>query len=239
MPVQTTGRPLDEAGEPTAGPALEIEPDGRAMELFAESPHALASSPGMGMWSTILRYPESNEAETPAMVVWLSPEATALPAHVHASRTEAFRPARGELTVVVDDTPHHIGTGEEYTVEPGDPHYFRNDTDDFVAFEVEVPWTRTIDTQYMTAGLDHEGYFGADGEYGEPDFVQGLLLAEYVSAETRIPIAPRLVQQALWATVNRIARLTGRRAMDERYLRDRFWESHVEQPDSHEASGTR
>lgn len=238
MRSQTTGRPLDDAGEPTEGTALEINPDGRAMELFSDSPHALASSPGMGMWSTILRYPESSEKDTPAMLVWLSPEATTLPTHIHTSSTETFRPAEGELTVVVDDDPQHLAIGEELTVEPGSPHYFRNDTDDFVAFQVEVPWKKTIDTQYMTAGLDHEGYFGADDGYGEPDFIQGLLLAEYVNDETRIPIAPQFVQQVLWASIGRIARLTGRRAMDERYLRDRFWESHVEQPDSDEATGT-
>ncbi|WP_367176182.1 cupin domain-containing protein [Haloarcula rubripromontorii] len=231
MPSQITGRPLDDAGAPTTGPALEIDPEGRAMELFSESPHALASSPGMGMWSTILRYPESGANRTPAMLVWLGPEATTLPAHVHTSSTETFQSVEGELTVVVDDCPKRLATGEELTVDPGDPHYFRNDTDDFVAFQVEVPWKKTIDTQYMVAGLDHEGYLGADDEYGEPDFVQGLLLAEYVKAETQITIAPQVVQQLLWASIGRVARLTGRRAMDERYLRDQFWESNVEQPD--------
>ncbi len=231
MSSQITGRPLDDAGTSAEGPALEIDPNGRAMELFSESPHALASSPGMGMWSTILEYPDADEDGTPSMLVWLGPDATTLPAHIHKSSTETFRPVRGELTVVIDERPQHIATGDEFTVEPGEPHYFRNDTDGFVAFQVDVPWTKTIDTQYMTAGLDHEGYFGADDEYGEPGPVQGLLLSEYVSEETHIDIAPQTVQQALWATVGRIARLTGREAMDERYLQDQFWESNVEQPD--------
>jgi mannose-6-phosphate isomerase-like protein (cupin superfamily) len=231
MALQTTGRPLDDAGKPTNGSALEIDPEGRAIELFSDSPHALASSPGMGMWSTILQYPDSNEAGTPAMLVWLSPDAVTLPAHVHTNRTETFRPVKGELTVVVDESPHHLAVGEELTVESGDPHYFRNDTDDFVAFHVKVPWKKTIDTQYMVAGLDHEGYFGADDGYGEPDFIQGLLLAEYVKEETQIAIAPQIVQRVLWASIGRIARLAGRKAMDERYLEDQFWESNVEQPD--------
>jgi mannose-6-phosphate isomerase-like protein (cupin superfamily) len=185
----------------------------------------------MGMWSTILQYPDSNEAGTPAMLVWLSPDAVTLPAHVHTNRTETFRPVKGELTVVVDESPHHLAVGEELTVESGDPHYFRNDTDDFVAFHVKVPWKKTIDTQYMVAGLDHEGYFGADDGYGEPDFIQGLLLAEYVKEETQIAIAPQIVQRVLWASIGRIARLAGRKAMDKRYLEDQFWESNVEQPD--------
>ncbi|KPN30504.1 hypothetical protein SY89_01239 [Halolamina pelagica] len=230
MVTLTTGRPLDDAGEPTDGPALEVDPDGPAMTLFSESSHALASSPGMGFWSTILRYPES-ETGTPAMLVWLAPDATELPPHVHASESETFRVLEGELTVVVDGEPERVAPGEEQAVHPGEPHYFRNDTDEFVAFRVEVPWTRTIDTQYMSAGLDHEGYFGDDGQYGEPDLVQGLLLAEYVRAETRIDLGPRIVQRALWASVGRVAKWAGRRAMDERYLDDAFWAETVEQPE--------
>jgi len=231
MASQITGRPLDDDGTPTEGPALEIDPEGRAMELFSESPHALASSPGMRIWSSILQYSEPSEDGTSAMLVWLAPAATELPAHVHVNNAEVFRTVEGELTVVVDGEPKHLAPGEQLTVDPGDTHYFRNDTDDFVAFHVKVPWSKTIDTQYMTAGLDHEGYFGADGAYGEPGLVQGLLLAEYVRDETRITGAPQVVQQLLWATICRIARMTGRRAMDETYLRDRFWETKVEQPE--------
>lgn len=230
MTSQTTGRPLDDAGEPTEGPALEIDPDGRALDLFSAHPRALASSPGMGLWSTILEYPDSGEDGTPAMLLWMRPDATRLPAHVHRTGTETFRPVEGDLTVVVEDTPHHLASGETLTVAPGDRHYFRNDTDDCVAFRVEVPWTRTIDTQYMAAGLDHEGYFGDEDGYGEPDFLQGLLLAEYVSEETRIAIGPHVIQKVLWASVGRLARVAGRKAMDDRYLRDRFWEATVEQP---------
>jgi quercetin dioxygenase-like cupin family protein len=232
MPSLTTGRPLDDAGDPLPGPALEVDPEGPAMALFSDSPHALASSPGMGMWSTILRYPDDTDDGTPAMLVWLGPEATELPPHVHASATECFRAIEGELTIVVDGEPRRLAAGEELTVQPGDAHYFRNDTDDFVAFHVDVPWTRTIDTQYMSAGLDHDGYFAADGEYGELDLVQGLLLAEYVQAETRIVAGPRIVQKILWTTIGAIARRFGRRAFDDRYLEDDFWERTVEQPDA-------
>lgn len=230
MPSLTTGRPLDDAGDPIAEPALEVDPEGPAMALFSDSPHALASSPGMGMWSTILRYPDEADDGTPAMLVWLGPDATELPPHVHASETECFRAVEGELTVVVDGKPRRLAPGETLIVQPGTAHYFRNDTDDFVAFHVDVPWTRTIDTQYASAGLDHEGYFGDDGEYGEPDLVQGLLLAEYVQAETRIVAGPPVVQKILWTIIGAIARRFGRRAFDERYLEDDFWERTVEQP---------
>jgi mannose-6-phosphate isomerase-like protein (cupin superfamily) len=226
-----TGRPLDTTGEPTPGPALEIDPDGRPAELFSNSPHALASSPGMDMWATILNYPEQDDSGDPAMLVWLGPEATELPEHVHPNDAEVFRALKGTLTVVVEGNPIRFSPKEEVAIQPGEPHYFRNDTDEYVAFHAEVPWTKTIDTQFMSFGMDHEGYFGADGEYGEPDFLQGLLMSEYIRDRTRTTVAPFVLQRLLWASVGRIAKATGRRAVDETYLQDDFWESTVEQPE--------
>jgi mannose-6-phosphate isomerase-like protein (cupin superfamily) len=226
----TTGRPLDENGEPTDGPALEIDPDGRAAELFSDSPHALASSPGMDMWSTILNYPEQSDSGKPAMLVWLGPEATELPAHVHTNETEVLRAVNGDLTVVVEDEPTRLSPGEELTIQLEEPHYFRNDTDDQVAFYAEVPWTKTIDTQFMAFGMDHEGAFGTDGEYGEPDLLYGLLMFEYVRNGTRMTALPFSVQRILWASVGRVAKAAGRSAVNDKYLQDEFWKKTVEQP---------
>jgi mannose-6-phosphate isomerase-like protein (cupin superfamily) len=230
MSTLTTGRPLDDDGEPTDGPGLEIDPEGRAAELFADSPHALASSPGMDTWSAILNYPEWEDSGDPAMLVWLGPAATELPAHIHTNDTETLRAVEGDLTVVVKDEPTQLSPGEELTIQRGEPHYFSNDTDDQVAFYAEVPWTKTIDTQLMTFGMDHEGEFGTNGEYGEPDFLYGLLMFEYVRNGTRMTALPFFIQRILWASVGRIAKAAGRSAVNEKYLQDEFWEETVEQP---------
>jgi quercetin dioxygenase-like cupin family protein len=229
METVTTGRPLDENGDPTDGPALEMDPEGPAAKLFAESSHALASGPGTGMWSALLR-PLDADGET-AMLVWLSPDATELPAHVHTEAEESFRTLEGELTVVEEGATHRLGPGEEYTVSPDREHYFRNDTGDFVAFHVELPWSRTAETQFTLFGLDHEGAFGRGDEYGEPGFLHGLVMSEYLREGTRIPAVPLAVQRALWATVGRAAKALGYRAVHDEYLRDEFWEETVEQPD--------
>jgi mannose-6-phosphate isomerase-like protein (cupin superfamily) len=185
----------------------------------------------METWAAITQLPERDGSDTPAMLVWLGPDATELPPHVHTTDAEYFRTLRGEVTFVVEDDPHRLGPGEDVTVEPGREHYFRNDTDGYVAFYAEVPWTRTIETQMTTFGMDHEGTFGSDGSFGEPDFLQGLLLGEYLYDGTRITAAPMALQRLLWATVGRLARATGRQAVDDAYLEDAFWERHVEQPD--------
>lgn len=231
MDTITTGRPLDENGDPRDGPALRLDVDGPAAELLAESPYPLASGPAMDTWSAITQLPDRDGSSEPAMVVWLGPDATELPPHVHRTDSEYFRALTGEVTFVVEDETHRLGRGEDLTVAPGEEHYFRNDTDEHVAFYAEVPWRKTIETQLTSFGMDHDGVFGDDGSYGEPDLLQGLLFSEYISDGTRITAAPFAVQRLMWATLGRIARLTGREAIDEKYLQNEFWERHVEQPD--------
>ncbi|MDH5020980.1 cupin domain-containing protein [Halobacterium rubrum] len=228
MSLHTTGRPLDEGGEPTDGPALELDPDSRAADLLEASPHALASAPGSGLWSVLLDDPH---ADRPEMVVWLAPDATVLPPHVHRTRDETFESLRGELTVTVDGDERTLSPGDSHTVDPGVTHNFANETAGIVAFRVEPPWAKTVHTQYTVSGLDHEGAFGADGEYGEPGALHALVSSEAVSAETRLQVAPSVVQRALWATAGRVAKLLGHRAVHEKYLTDKYWRQTVEQPD--------
>ncbi|SEV97015.1 cupin domain-containing protein [Halobacterium jilantaiense] len=227
MSLHTTGRPLDAHGEPTAGPALELDPESRAADLLRESPHALASAPGSRTWSVLLDDPD---ADRPEMVLWLGPDATVLPPHVHRTRDETFEALRGELTVTVDGDPRTLGPGESYTVDPGVPHNFANETDGVVAFRVEPPWAKTVLTQYTVSGLDHEGTFGSDDKYGEPGPLYALVSSEALSAETRLQVAPHVVQRVLWATVGRVAKLLGHRAVREEYVSDAYWRETVEQP---------
>jgi quercetin dioxygenase-like cupin family protein len=227
VPSITTGRPLDEHGDPTDGPALELDTDSRAAALLEQSPHALASGPGSGTWSVLL---DDFDADRPEMVVWLAPDAAELPGHVHRTIAETFEALTGELTVVADGDTHRLAPGDSHTVDPGVEHYFRNRTDGFVAFRVTLPWAKTATTQYTFFGCDHEGKFGNDGEYGEPGAMHALVLSEAVSEETYVAIAPRVVQRAAWATLGRLASALGHEAVEERFLADDYWRETVEQP---------
>jgi mannose-6-phosphate isomerase-like protein (cupin superfamily) len=222
----TTGRPLDADGVPTDGPALELDPVGPAATLFAASPHPLTSSPGLGSWAA--RIDDAAEDGRPELLVWLAPDATRLPAHVHHDAPETFRAVEGTLTVVVDGDPEHLDAGEELTVAPGQSHTFRNDTEDQVAFRAVLPWRKTLTTQLTVSGLDHEGEFG--DPYGEPGLRQALVMAEAISDGTTIEMGPRAVQRVLWATVGRLAKAMGYRAVHDRFLTDAYWKRTVEQP---------
>lgn len=226
-----TGRPLGIDGEPADGPALELESDGPAARLLRESPYPLASSPAAELWSAITQYPERDGSSEPAMVVWVGPDSMELPPHVHLHDSEYFRTLRGEVTLVVDDEHHHLSSGEDITIDPGQPHYFRNNTDDYVAFYAETPWVRTIEVQFTFFGMDHDGVFSRDGSYSEPDLFQGLLMSEYLHERTRITSIPFTVQRLLWATLGQFAKISGRKAVDTAYLNDEFWRETVEQPE--------
>lgn len=225
-----TGRPLDEDGDPADGPALELDPESLAAELLRESPRPLVASPGAGTWATLLETPAEGTSDRPVLVQWLAPDAAEPPAHVHPT-AETFEAVEGEFTVVVDGETTVLEPGESMTVDPGQEHAFRNDTGAVVAFRAKLPSMLTVRSLYTVWGLDQEGAFGADGEYGEPGLLQALVLSEDVSAETTVTMAPLTVQRVLWATLGTLARAMGYTGIDDRFLEDEFWKHHVEQPD--------
>jgi len=232
--VLQTGRPLDERGEPAGGPALELEPDGRAATLLGESPRALAASPGAGTWATLLERPDEGETDRPVVLQWLAPDASQPPEHTHPT-SETFEAVSGELTVVRDGTAAVLTPGESATVGSGVSHTFRNDTDETVAFRARLPSMRTVRALYSVWGMDQEGVFGegppgSADRYGEPGPLRALLLTESLRGETTMTATPPAVQRVLWATVGRLARTAGYRAVDGRYLVDEFWAERVEQP---------
>jgi quercetin dioxygenase-like cupin family protein len=208
---------------------LELDSGGEAAELLRSAPRPLASNPGAGTWGTLLSRPDTGAADAPELLQWLGPDAGQPPAHRHPA-PERFEVLRGQLAVVRDGEAHRLGPGDAVTVAPGVEHAFRNDTDGFVAFRAELPSMRTVLSLYTTWGLDHEGAFAADGGFGEPGPLHGLVLSEDVYDDTTVTMPPVAVQRLLWATVGRLARAAGYSGIDESYLRDAFWRRHVEQP---------
>lgn len=225
-PLVRTGRPLDESGSPRDGPALELHPDGAAAELLASSPNPLVSSPAAGVWATLLESP-AGATGRPVLLQWLAPDADGPPPHVHPT-AETFEVVAGEFTVAVEGESTRLAPGETATVQSGRVHTFRNDTDEVVAFRAEVPSMQTVRGLFTAWGLDHER--AADGEYDGPGAIDSLLLAEDMADETEMTTVPVPVQRFLWATAGRAARAAGYTGIDKRFIRDAFWERHVEQP---------
>ncbi|MBX0286827.1 cupin domain-containing protein [Halomicroarcula sp. F28] len=223
-----TGRPLVD-GTPVDGPALDVHPERPASVLLRQSPHPLVSDPASETWATLLERPEQGETDRPVLLQWVSPASPAPPPHSHPT-TETFRTLEGTLTVVCDGDPVRLGPGESLTVEAGQAHTFRNDTDETVAFRAKLPSMRTVTGLYTAWGLAHERGRDDDGSYPGPGLLHSLAIAADLYDETAMAMAPQPAQRLLWAVVGRVASLSGVTGIDEAYLDPSFWTRHVEQP---------
>lgn len=224
-----TGRPLVD-GTPVNGPTLELDLEGPASDLLRRSPRPLVSDPISRTWATLLERPDPSENDRPVLVQWVSPESPEPPVHYHPT-TETFRALEGRLTVVCDGESIQLNPGESLTVKSGQEHTFRNETDDTVAFRSELPSIRTVTGLYTAWGLAHERGRDGNGEYPGPGLGQALVIAADLYDETTMTMAPVLAQRFLWATVGRVARLSGASGIDDAYLDGSFWNQHVEQPE--------
>jgi mannose-6-phosphate isomerase-like protein (cupin superfamily) len=224
-----TGRPLDDRGRPTDGPALRLRRDGAAADLLEASPRPLVSSPGERTWACLLERPDDEGCDTPVLLQWLAPDAASPPAHVHPT-AERFEVLRGTLTVVADGRHRRLAAGETLTVPSGVEHTFHNGTDGFVAFRAELPSMRTVASLYTAWGLGHERSAKAAGRFERPGPLDVLPISEDVAGDTTTTVAPLALQRLLWHTVGRAARALGHTGIDESYLRETFWTRHVEQP---------
>ena len=217
-----TGRPLVD-GAPSDGPTLELALESPATVRLRQSPAPLVSDPASETWATLLARPDSGESDRPVLVQWVSPSSPAPPVHRHP-KTETFRALEGRLTVVREGDPIQLAPGDSLTVEPGQRHTFRNDTDETVAFSAELPSMWTVKGLYTAWGLAHERIGDSPGP------LQSLAIAAALYDETVTAIAPPPIQRLLWPAVGRLARLAGVDGIDDAYLDASFWDRHVEQP---------
>lgn len=224
----STGRPLAD-GNPMDGPTLELDRGSAASVRLRQSPRPLASDPASGTWATLLERPDRGETDRPVLLQWVSPASPAPPPHHHPT-TETFRVLEGTLTVVREGDPVRLAPDDSLTVDPGQAHTFRNDTDGTVAFRAQLPSMRTVRGLYTAWGLAHERGRDDDGRYPGPGLLHSLAIAADLYDETAVSTVPEPVQRPLWAAVGRAAGLAGAAGIDDAYLDPSFWHRHVEQP---------
>ena len=223
-----TGRPLA-AGTPVDGPALALSPESPASVRLRQSPRPLVSDPASETWATLLERPDQGETDRPVLLQWVSPDSPAPPPHYHPT-TETFRALEGTLTVVREGDPVRLAPGDSLTVDPGQVHTFRNDTDETVAFRAALPSMRTVRGLYTAWGLAHERGRDDDGRYPGPGLLPSLAIAAEMYDATVLATVPEPVQRPLWAAVDRATDLAGATSLDDASLDPSFWHRHVEQP---------
>jgi quercetin dioxygenase-like cupin family protein len=226
MEVVTTGRTLDERGEPITGSGFEIDPEGDVAEKLRERTGPLVSNPVSQEWVTELVPPEETDNESHSALYVIS--GAGPPEHYHVGYEESFEVLTGELTVLVEGRPRRVSAGESHTVPAGTVHKPRYDGDEFAAAIGTIrPAGDTLRLLMTVFGLTHEGKVR---DSGRPGFLQGLVLTDGFADDTVFVSPPPAVTIPLATVLAPIGRRFGYRSTYSKYERSEFWERHVEQP---------
>ncbi|WP_090620728.1 cupin domain-containing protein [Natrinema salaciae] len=226
MVATPVGRTLDENGDPIPGSGLEVDPDGDLAEKLRERTGPLVSNPVTREWVAELEPPEDTGGEYHSALYLSAGEGP--PEHYHVGYEETFEGISGELTVVVEGTPHRVSAGDSRTVPAGTVHKPRYDGDRFAAAIGTVkPPGKALPLIRTLFGLAHEGNVS---DSGQPTVLQGMVLTDELADDTVFVSPPPAVTRLLATVLAPVGRRFGYRTTYAKYEGPEFWERHVEQP---------
>ena len=146
----------------------------------------------------------------------LAPHGAVGPMHYHLTFAETFEVLAGRLNVDLDGRQLVLGPGERLVVPVKAPHRFYSTSDEPVIFTIECrPARRMEQATRIAYGLARDGRTNAKAI---PTNIWEMAVV-FELGESYLVGLPRVVQQALFGTLARIARWLGvERALEERYL---------------------
>ena len=136
--------------------------------------------------------------------------------HYHLTFAETFEVLEGRLNVDLEGHQLVLGPGERLVVPVKAPHRFYRTSDEPVIFTIECrPARRMEQATRIAYGLARDGRTNAKAI---PRNIWEMAVV-FDLGESYLVGLPRVVQQALFGTLARIARWLGvERALEERYL---------------------
>ena len=220
MSTVTTGRTLDDHGNPVAGTGFELDPDSWLAEQVRERTGPITSHPTRPVWGI----PLESSGDTIRTLSVFGPGYSGPPEHYHEQSAERFDVERGSLTMTLDGTDNEVTAGETATVETGVTHTFENHTEEraVVTTHIDSPG-RLRQVLPTLGGLAHD----ADGNPENP--LQQALIADRLDGNTVFTRQERF--EPLSNLLTPVAELAGYQGAYAKYTQPSFWERHVEQPD--------
>ena len=218
----TTGRTLDDRGEPVAGTGFDLDPDSDLATLLRERTGPLTSHPTRDAWAARL----SADEDLLRSVSVFGPGYTGPPEHYHKVSNEAFDVRRGTLAFTVDGEQQRATAGERFEVPTGVRHTFRCASPErgVVITEIEPPG-RIAHVLPTLGGIAHDT--AADAE----NPLQRAIIADRLADDTVFTERDPRITKPLAALLAPVAKARGYRAAYAKYRQPAFWQRHVEQPD--------
>ncbi len=220
------GRTLDDNGNPVSGTGLKIDQEGKVAEVLQDTVGPLVSNPVSQEWVSELVPAEETGGEYLSALYIIAGEGP--PLHYHVGYEETFEVLKGELTIDYENTSHSVTPGETHTIASGTVHKPRYDGNEFAAAIGSVrPAAKTLELLMTMFGLTHEGKVD---ESGQPDFLQGMVMADGFANDTVFVSPPPTITKALSIVISPLSRLLGYQSTYSEYEAMEFWKKHVEQP---------
>ncbi|RYJ08560.1 cupin domain-containing protein [Halogeometricum borinquense] len=224
----TTGRCLDDDGQPIEGTGFEVDVEGPVAERLRQRTTPLLSNPVTEDWTVGLETATETGGEYETGLGIFRANGEGPPPHYHVGYEESFEVIRGEFVVEMEGESHHLSRGDEISVPPETAHSLEAVGDSIgVALTTVRPAAQTFTVVSTQFGLAHDGKLDEDGS---PGFFQGMAMAAALADDTVFTSPPPAVTKPLAKVVAPIANALGYEATYSKYERDAFWERNVEQP---------
>lgn len=224
MSSLTTGRTLDENGNPVPGTGFEVDSDSWLAEQLARRTGPITSHPSRPVWAVPLA--SSDEEAVSRSLSIVGPGYGGPAEHYHDKSNEVFHVKQGTVTFTCDGDDRIVDAGETTTVETGVRHTFRNDTDERALMFTEIHSPGRLNQVLPTlGGLAHDG----DRSHENP--LQQVAIARRLDGNTTFTRQDSPGVQPLVDALAPVAKATGYRGAYAKYLQPAFWHDHVEQPD--------
>jgi quercetin dioxygenase-like cupin family protein len=233
MPTITTGRTLDQNGQPIEGTGFDYERGDRLAELVNQRVSPIFSQPITGEWIFALILSKATHGEFERGVVVFRPGNSGPPEHIHPTYDEHFDIVQGEFIFKIDGQERRASAGEQLIVKKDTPHTFRCVSNRYgVVIGETRPAARIGEVIATLFGMAHEGELTPQGQ---PKLMQAMVIgSEYVD-DTVFTNPPPGIAIPIAKALAPIGRLLGFRPTYPKYAEEAWWSARVEQPKRNEA----
>lgn len=228
MPTMTTGRTIDQNGQPIDGTGFDYDTGDRLAELLNQRISPIFSQPITGEWIFALILSRDTHGEFERGVVIFRPGNSGPPEHIHPSYDEHFDIVQGEYIFKIDGKERSAGAGEQLVVKKGTPHTFRCVGDALgVVIGETRPAARIGEVISTLFGMAHEG---ALKPQGKPKLMQAMVIGSEYADDTVFTNPPPGIAIPMAKALAPIGRLLGYRPTYPKYSNELWWNARVEQP---------
>ena len=228
MTTITTGRTLDQNGQPIEGTGFDYDSGDRLSELLNQRVSPIFSQPTTGEWIFALELSRDTRGEFERGVVIFRPGNLGPAEHIHPSYDEHFDIVQGEFLFKIGGRERRASAGEQLVVRKGTPHAFRCLSDRYgVVIGETRPAARIGEVISTLFGLAHEG---ALSPKGQPRLMQAMVIGSEYADDTVFTNPPPKIAIPIAKALAPLGLLLGYRPTYPQYADEAWWSAHVEQP---------